>query len=578
MKTVASRCQDHAAVALASGSHATPHGVAGFPGAASRTSPGLVLLLLLLGLIWFGTLGTRSLIHPDEGRYASLALEMARSGDWVTPRLNGLVYFEKPALQYWIGALAFLGFGVSEFSARLWPGVAGFLTVLAVGFTAGRLWGRETGVRALAIAASMAWIEVNSHYLTLDAGLTLFLTLTLCAVLLAKHGQPDARERRRWIWLAWAAMGAAVLSKGLVGIVIPGAVLVLASLWRRDAALWRGMHWVSGLVIFLAITAPWFVLVSLRNPGFAEFFFIHEHFARYLTGVHQREGAWWYYLPYLLVGMLPWTGALPWLFRKDQAETGCAPIAPRHLLATWCVFVLLFFSASGSKLPSYILPMFPALALLVAQALRDVRPGTLRPHLLLPAALWGFAALASTQSARFVSISTPLEVVAPLASALRIGAALVLAGCALAWWCLGRQRVTAAVLSLALGHAMAAAVLLQAHNGYGQLKSAAALAAALPPSITAAMPVFAVRDYDQTLPFYLRRNVVLVDYEDEFAPGQRREPERWIQTLDAFIQRWQSAPQAAAYMGPATWVELRQRGLPMRIVFQDPRRVVVVKP
>lgn len=572
MKTVASGRQDHAAIALPPGPHTMPPAAARSRDLAAWAA---AALLLLLGLIWFGTLGTRSLIHPDEGRYASLALEMARSGDWVTPRLNGLLYFEKPALQYWIGALSFLGFGVSEFSARLWPGLAGFLTVLGVGFTAARLWGHETGVRALAIAASMTWLQVNSHFLTLDAGLTLFLTLALCAVLLANNGQPDARQRRRWIWLAWAAMGAAVLSKGLVGIVIPGAVLVLVSLWRRDMSLWRGLHWASGLLIFLAITAPWFVLVSLRNPGFASFFFLHEHFARYLTEVHQREGAWWYYLPFVLVGMLPWTGALPWLLRKDRAEAG---IAPRHLLAAWCVFVLLFFSASGSKLPSYILPMFPALALLVAMQLRDVQADTLRRHLLLPALVWGLAALASTQSGRFVSILSPAEVLAPLASALRIGAALMLAGLAIGWWCLGRRRITAAVLSLALSQVTATAVVLQAHNGYGQLKSAAAIAAVLKPLIAPQTPVFCVRAYDQTLPFYLRRDVVLVDYEDEFALGQQHEPARSISTLDAFVARWNSLPHAAAYMSVFAWVELHRRGLPMRIVFQDPRRIVVVKP
>ena len=100
-------------------------------------------------MIWFVGLGGRSLISPDEGRYASIALEMARSGDWVTPRLNGLLYFEKPVMQYWIGALALLGLGVSEFSARLWPALSGFLTLLMVGYTAARLWGRESGIRAL---------------------------------------------------------------------------------------------------------------------------------------------------------------------------------------------------------------------------------------------------------------------------------------------------------------------------------------------------------------------------------------------------------------------------------------------
>ncbi|CAN7769169.1 glycosyltransferase family 39 protein [Variovorax sp. LjRoot84] len=540
------------------------------------------LMIGLLALAWFGSLATRSLIHPDEGRYATLALGMARSGDWVTPRLNGLLYFEKPPLQYWIGALSFQWFGITEFAARLWPGLAGFLTVLMVGFTAARLWGREAGIRAMAIAASTTWIVVNSHFLTLDAGLTFFLTLTLCAVLIAGSERSNARARRGWIWLAWAAMAAAVLSKGLVGVVIPGAVLLLVSLWRRDFGLWRGMHWVSGLLIFFAIAAPWFVLVSLRNPGFAEFFFIHEHFARYLTEVHRHEGAWWYYLPLLLVGLLPWTGGLPWLLRKNKldADRESDPITARHVLIVWSVFVLVFFSASGSKLPSYILPMFPALALLFALQLRNAHPSALRWHLLAPTLAWIIASLVSIQiqSGRFASAGTPAEVLMPLASAARVGAALFLAGAAIAWWHLGHRRVTAAVLSLALGHFMATTVVLQAHNGYGQLKSAAHLAAVLRPLVDPATPVFAVRTYDQTLPFYLRRNVVLVDYRDEFALGQQREPDLSIGTLDEFMDRWRSLPQAAAYMSKPTWVELQQRGVPMRIVFEDPRRLVVMKP
>jgi len=548
--------------------------------AATLSSPWLLALLGLVALVWFASLGTRSLVHPDEGRYASLALQMAHGGDWVTPRLNGLLYFEKPALQYWIGALSFIAFGVNEFAARLWPGLAGFLTVLAVGFTAARLWGREAGIRALAITASTTWIVVNSHYLTLDAGLTLFLTLALCAVLLADRAGTDARARRNWIWLAWAAMAGAVLSKGLVGIVIPGAVLVITSLWRRDFRLWRGMHWLSGLLIFFVLAAPWFVLVSMRNPGFAQFFFIHEHFTRYLTEVHQREGAWWYYLPFLLVGMLPWTGALPWLWRGDEAAAGGArrSVSAHDLLVAWSVFVLLFFSASGSKLPSYILPMFPALALLVAQRLRDARISTLRWHLLVPTLAWVVVLAVSTQTARFVSQATPLEVLLPMASAARVGGAVFLAGAALAWWCLGQRRVTAAVLCLALGQFVATTVVLQAHNRFGQLKSAESLAAVLKPLLAADTPVFAVRTYDQTLPFYLQRNVVLVDYEDEFALGEQREPGRTIRTLDEFIARWNALPRAAAYLSPLAWLELHQRGVPMRIVFQGQRRIVVMKP
>lgn len=165
----------------------------------ARTLPAAAwygVLVLALAVLWFGLLGQRSLIHPDEGRYAALALGMMESGDWVTPRLNGLLYFEKPALSYWVGAAAFHVLGVNEFAARLWPALAGFLTLLMVGYTGARLWGRETGLRAAAIAASTSWMVANSHLLTLDMGLTLFLTLVMCSLLLAQRDGIDAKTQR----------------------------------------------------------------------------------------------------------------------------------------------------------------------------------------------------------------------------------------------------------------------------------------------------------------------------------------------------------------------------------------------
>ncbi len=543
-----------------------------------------VVLLALFVLIWFVALGTRSLIHPDEGRYAALALEMARSGDWVTPRLNGVLYFEKPALQYWIGALSFQVFGISEFSARFWPGAAGFLTLLATAFTAARLWGRDAGVRALAITASMTWIIGNSHFLTLDAGLTLFLTLTLCGFLLGQDTTSKLPVQRRWMVLAWAAMACAVLSKGLVGIVIPGSTLVLASLVSRDFGVWRRLQWGTGGALFFVIAVPWFVIVSLRNPGFAEFFFIHEHFARYLTNVHHREGSWWYYLPVLFAGMLPWTGGLFWLTKRSAPKSGQqeplarASVGVRNLLLTWAGFVFVFFSASGSKLPSYILPMFPALALLLTLQLREVQARALRWHLLLPALVWVLAGLASTQVDRLVSDDTPIEVFAGLVSALRVGAVIFLAGAFIACLCLKYERVTAALVCVAFAHFAAFTLVLQGHDAHGQLKSAHALAAKVLPLIEKDTPVFAVGGYDQTLPFYLRRNVVLVDYVDEFAFGQAHEPGKSLATLEEFIERWRALPRAAAYMTRETWSDLRGRDVPMRVVFEDPRRVVVVKP
>lgn len=536
----------------------------------------LVAYVALLGVIWFASIGIRSLISPDEGRYATLSLGMLQSGDWITPRLNGLLYFEKPVLQYWLGALAFKLFGISEFSARLWPATAGFLTVLATGFTASRLWGREAGLVALAICASMTWILGNSFYLTLDAGLTLWLTLALCAMLLAHRDHLGAGARRNWVLLAWAAMALAVLTKGLVGVLIPGATLVLLCLWQRDWAWWRGMHWLWGTLLFLAIAAPWFVAVSSRNPAFAEFFFVHEHFARFLSTVHRREGAWWYYVPLLLAGTMPWTFLLAALVVKRRPA---APLDTQwRVLVLWSGFVFVFFSLSGSKLPSYILPMFPALALLAGMRLRELSPNAMRWHLLVPVVIWVLAVLATTQAHRFGSSHSPMAVIEPMAHAVRAGAGVFLVGAALAWVLLRRGRLVSAVQCVALAQVLAMTLVFVSHNGFGQLKSAVGIAKALDTYLDARTPVFALRSYDQTLPFYLRRDIVLVNYVDEFELGQSIEPGKSLASVDDFTRAWAGLGKGAAYMTPATYEELRQRALPMRVVYSDPRRLVVVKP
>jgi len=315
---------------------------------------------IVFAIFWFATLGQRALIHPDEGRYAELSLGMLLSGDWITPRLNGILYFEKPALQYWMGALSFLIFGINEFAARFWPALTGLLSVFVIGLTARRLWG-SGHFAALAMAGSF-WVIGNSHFLTLDSGLMFFLALTLCSFLSAQRDDASLFERRYGMWVAWAAIAGAVLSKGLIGLLIPGCTLVLYSLIDRQWCAWRRMQWTAGLTIFIALSGPWFWLVSERNPGFAAFFFIHEHFARYLTNEAQREGPFWYFVPILLAGLLPWTSLLPRLIREAWPRQEKLAFQPERFLLIWTVFVFVFFSLSHSKLPSYILPMFPALA------------------------------------------------------------------------------------------------------------------------------------------------------------------------------------------------------------------------
>ncbi len=525
-----------------------------------------------IGVLWLAVLGGRSLIGTDEGRYASLALAMFDSGDWLTPRLNGLLYFEKPPLQYWAGALSYEIFGVNAFAARLWPGLAGLAVVALVGYTADRLWGRRSGVAAMLIAASTTWISANSHFLSLDMGLCAALTLTMCSVLLAQHSGLPSRQAGRWMLAAWFGISVGILSKGVVAVLIPGATLVIHSLWRRDVDLWRHLRWRSGLAVVLIVAVPWFVLMSLRHPDFANFFFIHEHVERFLTTEHHRTGSWWYFVPILLAGLLPWTAALPWLLKPHRDDFALS------FLLVWAAFVFVFFSFSGSKLPSYILPMFPALALLAARAFISGRPRAFYACLAVPTLLWAIALLSLPEVTRLFSSQTPAAAIRALQIGVGIGAALFLVGALVAFVLLRGGRSLPALAVVAVAHLGATLVVMQSHDTFGQLKSADALARVVVPLVGADAPIFAVRAYDQTLPFYLRRPVILVDYQDEFSFGEKHEPSRWIPSLDDFIVRWQHEPRAAAYMTRATYSLLAARGAAMRVAFEDPNRLVVVKP
>ncbi|TMG75174.1 MAG: glycosyltransferase family 39 protein [Betaproteobacteria bacterium] len=244
---------------------------------------GLWLLLAVFAAVWFCNLGYRHLFKPDEGRYAEIPREMTASGDWLTPRLNGFKYFEKPALQYWATAAAFGAFGQNEWAARLWPGLAGFFGVLLVFWAGNRLFAPPIGLYGALVAASSAMYVLIGHFLSLDMALAFFMSASVFAIALAQRDESGDKERRRWMLAAWAAAALAVLSKGLVGIVLPAGAVVLYVLIERDWKMWTRFHVVPGGLLFLAIAAPWFVAVSLANPEFFRFFFIHEHVDRFLT-------------------------------------------------------------------------------------------------------------------------------------------------------------------------------------------------------------------------------------------------------------------------------------------------------
>lgn len=535
------------------------------------------LLLALCCTLWFYVLGARTLIPTDESRYAEIAREMAAGGDFISQRLNGIQYYGKPPLQAWMTALMFKAFGLGEWQARLWTGMCGLFAIVMVAYTGSRLFGRRAGLLSGAVLASSAYWIAGGHISSLDMGLSAMMTLALCSLLLAQRDDAGVIERRSYMLLCWAGLGLAMMSKGLIGIVLPGAVLVLYSLMTRDRAIWKRLHIVPGLSVFFVIALPWFVAMSVRNPEFLHFFFIREHFQRFSSNVHLREAPWHYFLPYLLGGILPWLGVLLQSLRTGWRNAS-GQFQPYKLLLIWAVFIFCFFSISKGKLPSYILPIFPAIALLIGHYLNKAP----RRDLVIAAALTAIVGAALLGVAWHFPKRRDLHEVAlyhayvPWIAAAGIA---MLAGAILAIR-LSKRVQTAAVLSIALAGFISGHVLLLGHEPFGRNKAGlehlAAITAELGPKTT----IYSVGAYEYSLPFYLRRTVVMVEHaEDGMVLGLQKEPQLWIPERDDFVGEWMkkrgNGNKALAVIRPDIYDQLQKAGLPMRVVAKDARRIVV---
>ncbi|MBC7859604.1 MAG: glycosyltransferase family 39 protein [Burkholderiaceae bacterium] len=536
-------------------------------------------LFIAFALVSLYALGVRTLVPPDEGRYAEMAREMLVSGDWITTRLNGIKYFEKPPLQTWMNALSFAAFGLGEWQARLWTGLCGLLGVALTGYAGWRVFGARAGLyAALVLGSSLFWVA-SGQIDSLDMSLSAMMAIGLCALLIAQRDDATPNERRNWMLACWAGMALAVLAKGLIGLVLPGAVLVLYTVVARDWAIWRRLHPGKGLLLFFAIAAPWFVLVALKNPEQPRFFFIHEHFERFLLKTHHREGAWYYFFVMLIPGMMPWLGLLPQSLAAALRRRPGA-FQPRTLLLVWSVFIFFFFSYSSSKLPGYILPIFPALALLVALFLETA---PLRSRMIAAGlvALVGLGGMIAVPQVLKVSTRHPSELA--LLQAYQpwvLGAALLLlAGGALALAQTRRLRRDAAVLALAVAGFGATQLILAGFESYGRHRAGLDLVPKIAAELSPETKIYSVGMYEQSLTFYLRRTVILAEYRDEFSFGLEQQPELALPDVDAFVAQWTRDHQAGvrdvAIMRADIYATLRQRGVPMRLVGQDTRRIVV---
>ncbi len=533
------------------------------------------LLLLACAIAWFAVLGIRPLFNPDEGRYAQIPAEMLASGDYTVPHLDGLVYLEKPPLQYWATAAALRAFGHNEWAARLVTAASAALALMFVYLLGARAFSRERGLMAAAMTASMLLYVFMGQLITLDMALACFLTIAVAAFALAQLDRDVAPARtRNWMLLCWTAMAAATLTKGLIGIAIPGAVLVLYTLWQRDFAAWRHLHLGKGLALFLLLVLPWFVLVERAQPGALDFLIVREHFQRYLTKMHDRYQPWWYFLAILAAGSLPWlpqVGRALGLGWRRTAPAGRFDVS--RVLWVSAAFTLLFFSLSDSKLAPYIVPVLPPLALLAS---RDGAAG--RTDLRLSGALQVLLGLA-------LATAVPLYARRPLSgdpaatfAALRpwlLGIAAALVACGGVVIVLAGRRFGAAARTLAAGgFGVALALIAGAATAVSARYSSKSLLAAAG-RLDATAPVFTVGTFDWTLPFYLGRGVTPVAWRGELDLGLKLAPALGIDSIPEFEARWREAEHGYALVPHDIHATLARDGLEMHTLAQDFDNVLV---
>ena len=336
-----------------------------------------VLILATLYVCYFSHLGAIGFVGPDEPRYAWIARDMAETGDWVTPRLYGKPWFEKPPLFYWGAAICFKLFGVSETAARLPSAISALLATLALAWLAWRLYGPETARWLLLLLPTTVGMVGFSHAAATDMPFSGMLTIAMvCAAValgLTRDENTPVIPGTPWIALILFGffLGLAVLAKGPAAIILSGgAVFFWALFTKRWRDAFRLFH-PAAIAAFCLTALPWYILCFRRNPDFFRVFIIEHNFKRYLTPEFQHIQPFWFYAPVLLVALLPWTAALLWfvfsssrrLWRMDQlAPSTC-------FLLLWAGFCIIFFTISRSKLPGYILPAIPAIGLLLARGL-----------------------------------------------------------------------------------------------------------------------------------------------------------------------------------------------------------------
>jgi 4-amino-4-deoxy-L-arabinose transferase-like glycosyltransferase len=534
------------------------------PSERDASSPSLAFdlaaVIALAAAIFFFHLGSFGLWEPDEARYAEIAREMLQSGNAIVPHLNYVAYIEKPPLLIWLMTLSFQLFGISEFAARLPIAMSAIAGIVATYIFTLRAFGRRHAFLAGAILATTPLYAVMAQVITTDVLLTALVTIATFAFYL------HWKEGGRWCWVAYVAMGLGVMTKGPVGAAIPILTILIFLGWNRElrGAIQR-FHAIAGLTLTIIIAAPWFIAMTINEPGFFDFYFVGEHLRRIFDADYSHAEAFYFYLPVLAIGLLPWSLLVPLLTWRSAARNPA-----RRFCVIAASVTIVAFSCASAKLIPYVLPAVPPLAVLIADGLAScawpaigtrtaLRPPDSRiliesgPMLALMGAGVMIAAIAAP------NFRTPYVMAAR--PAMYAIAAILLAGGTITTAMFITRRTAAGLGAIVVTLAFALIAGGWARLETEPMRSYADLSRTIAEKAPDAT-IICYHRYVQSLPFYNRRRVVLVGGRTELDFGAQHDPdanEWFLNNDDQMFRLWEQPGRKVLVLDAGDLARMKER-------------------
>ncbi len=527
--------------------------------AVLKTTLHILLILILSYIFFFHNLGSYSLKEPDEGRYAEIPREMVETGDYVVPHLDYVRYFEKPPLLYWATALSFRMFGLSEWSARLPNAIAALVAVLLLYAGAARWFTAEAALLSAIMLISSFGFFTMARILTIDM-------LLSCALFLSVVFLCDFYRQKKpvFLYLFYACLALATLAKGPVAPLLVGLTLLIFLLLERKIRFLKEILNTRGLLLYAILVIPWFAAIALREKEFLWFFFVDQNFLRFLTQKHNRSGPIYYFIPVLFGGLLPWSIFIP------RAVAAYWRAKELRLFLIWFFVVFLFFSLSGSKLPPYILPAFPALAVLIGCLFHDradrstLGLGEIRAYQVL-FTLFALAGMVVATGAGTPYLQADPEMLNLLKELKGFSIAVVcisvLPVCLLSM----RSMRSSRPLFIILGcFSLAVMLLLLTHTRViDGLNTTTELAQLINRQRAhAQFDVVNYASFDETLPFYTRQKVYIASYKGELEMGSTyQDTKQMFLSNEEFVSLFKSDKKVLCVLKAARLQPLRGLGI-----------------